>query len=94
MRAGHQISPPMKARTKNSILLDGGRFALGVLIGVFASIALYLALDLFSVGFTRTEILDVLPALLTLLVALVSLILSFHALSEQKKECGRLEPTP
>lgn len=65
-------------------LLSGGRFALGVAVGVFCVIAVYLAADLFGTGFTRSELIEAIPALLTLLVALVSLLLSFHALTEQK----------
>ncbi len=73
-----------KGNTKHKDKLTDGTFALGSACGVFISIFIYLVLDISHVGLTRTEILSVVPSLLTLLVALVSLLISFHALSEQR----------
>lgn len=74
-----------KINTKpNGSLLSGGKFALGVVIGVFSAIAIYLAADIFNAGLTRNEVLDAIPSMLTLFIAVVSLVLSYHALTEQQ----------
>lgn len=69
-------------RRKSS--LTTGTFALGLSVGAFTVVLIYLVLDLFEVGLTRTEIFAVIPPLLTLLVAITSLLVSFYALSEQR----------
>jgi hypothetical protein len=69
---------------KRGSLLWGGRFALGICVGVLLAVSAYLAADVSEVGFTRDEILQIVPSLLTLLVAFVSLLISFYALSEQR----------
>lgn len=70
-------------RNRRSDFLDG-RFAIGITIGIFVAIAAYLLTDLFALGLSREEVLTAIPSLLALLVALVSLLISYSALSEQR----------
>lgn len=64
--------------------MEGGHLALGVFLGVCLVISAFLINSLFSEGVTRSELLSLAPALLTLVVAAVSLVVSFYALSEQR----------
>ena len=76
----------MKQSTGNReySLREGGHLALGVLIGALAVFLFFLLNNHLQNGFTKSEMIELLPGLSTLLVALVSLLVSFHALSEQR----------
>jgi hypothetical protein len=66
-------------------LLGGGVYALGVLTGMIIGLALYLGIQIFSSLLSRAELIDILPPLTAFLVALVSLQISFRALTEQRR---------
>ena len=62
-----------------------GRFALGVLLGFAIALTTYLLLSAFDQELTRGEAIEFVPALVALMVAVISLLISFQALSEQRK---------
>ena len=66
-------------------MLKSGEFALGVCVGLVAFIAFYLIYNAFKVDLDQKTLLDFIPSLLTLIVAITSLFLSFYALAEQRK---------
>ncbi|WP_297771092.1 hypothetical protein [uncultured Roseovarius sp.] len=66
-------------------MLKSGEFALGVCVGLVAFIGVYLISDLLREDLNRNTLLEVIPSILTLVVAVTSLFLSFHALAEQRK---------
>ena len=69
---------------RGSILSDGS-FALGLVSGIGGLLVIFLFLDTWGLWFTREEILEVAPAISALLVAMVSLFVSFRALVEQRR---------
>ncbi|MCU9838323.1 hypothetical protein OEZ49_11145 [Ruegeria sp. WL0004] len=69
---------------QKSSLRHGDLLALGVTIGVCLAIVFLLLNDVLNSGLDRNEFIAITPALLTLSVALVSLVVSFYALSEQR----------
>lgn len=66
-------------------MLKSGEFALGVCVGLVAFIGVYLISDVLQEGLNRKTLLEFIPSILTLIVAVTSLFLSFHALAEQRK---------
>ena len=74
-----------KSEKPSNDLLGGGVYALGVLTGVLIGLALYLGVQVFSSLLSRNEIIDILPSVTAFLVALVSLQISFRALTEQRR---------
>lgn len=70
---------------KRNNLLGEGRFAIGLAIGVFLSLVCFMYLDLAGMELTKDEWLAFLPAFAALIVALASLVLSYSALSEQRR---------
>lgn len=74
-----------KSDAQNNHLLGDGQFPLGIISGLLIAIIIYLLLDFSEQWPSRTELINIVPTLSTLLVAFVSLLLSFRALIEQKK---------
>lgn len=72
-------------RRKSSYIRSIGQLALGIAFGVLLVTAGYVSRDFFSIDLSRQEKLDFIPTALTLLVAFVSLLFSYYALSEQRK---------
>lgn len=71
--------------TSRRSLLGDGRFALGVLVGVAIILATYLILSALGKELSRKEAIDLVPAVVALMVAIVSLLISFQVLNEQRK---------
>lgn len=71
--------------SSSSSLLTEGRFALGLFLGVVIALGLYLATSAFEQEISRREAIELVPAVVALMVAFVSLLISFQALSEQRK---------
>jgi hypothetical protein len=61
------------------------QFALGVLTAAIISIGLWLISDPFVLSSLRSEAIDAIPAIGALFVALLSLFMSYSALSEQRR---------
>lgn len=74
-----------KSEQPSSDILGGGTYALGVLTGVLIGISFYLGAQVFSSLLSRDEIIDTLPSVTAFMVALVSLHISFQALTEQRR---------
>lgn len=74
-----------KSEKPRDDLLGDGVYALGVLTGVLISLSLYLGTQVFSSLLSRNELIDLLPSMTAFLVALVSLQISFRALTEQRR---------
>ena len=74
----------MKSELRNSLFSEG-KFALGFAVGLAVFTGFYLINSAFNLGFQTSKVLEVAPTLLTLFVAGISLIISYHALSEQRK---------
>jgi hypothetical protein len=73
-----------KSKQRQSNLGDG-RFALGTLAGVLISVVLYFSSSWLDVGFSRAELLDLLPSLIAVGIAFLSLFLAFQNLREQQR---------
>ncbi|WP_424985995.1 hypothetical protein [Microbulbifer sp. S227A] len=74
-----------KSEKPSNDLLGSGVYALGVLTGILIGLALYLGVQVFSSLLSRDEIIDILPPVTAFLVSLVSLQISFRALTEQRR---------
>ncbi len=74
-----------KSEKKEDALLGDGVFALGVLTGLVIVVLYFLAKEIWGAVLSRSELIDVAPAIAAILVAFVSLIISFKALIEQRK---------
>ncbi len=65
--------------------LKGGRFALGMIIGVLASIFPYILISLLDVELAFGDRVQIFSAAPALMVALVALVISYYALNEQRR---------
>ncbi|WP_146193076.1 hypothetical protein [Maritimibacter sp. 55A14] len=73
-----------ETKSKHSVLSEG-RFALGVVVGLVLCLASYLSIHFLEIEVTKNEFLNAAPAFLALAVALVSLLISYNALFEQRR---------
>lgn len=74
-----------KSEVKDNSLLGDGIFALGVMTGLVIVIVVFLGQHIWGALLTKSELIDVVPAMAAFMIALVSLLVSFRALVEQKK---------
>ncbi len=77
------ISSASKSQTSLK-LLNGGKFALGFVSALVFIVLFSVFLDIFGWKLSQTELLIFVPSILTLLVALAALFVSFQAVSEQR----------
>lgn len=66
-------------------LLAGGQFAIGFLVGFLATVFIFFGISVFGFSWTRSELIELGPAMVALIVASTSLVLTFIALEEQRK---------
>src|SRR6056297_1147026 len=71
--------------TSKSKLLGEGRFALGIFTGITVLLIFYLASAALDTDLNRREVIELVPAIVALMVASISLLISFQALTEQRK---------
>lgn len=74
-----------KSEVEDNPLLGDGIFALGVMTGLVIAIIIYLSGHIWGSLLTKTELIEIVPAIAAFMVALVSLLISLRALIEQKK---------
>jgi hypothetical protein len=74
-----------KSEIDENALLKDGKFALGLMTGVVIFIFVYLGKQIWGSILTKSELLEVMPAIAAFTIALVSLLVSFRALNEQKR---------
>lgn len=74
-----------KSEARNHPLRGDGKVAIGVLIGILIAVVLYLTNHIWSELLTTDQFIAIAPALAAFLVALVSLLVSFRGLTEQKR---------
>jgi hypothetical protein len=74
-----------KSEVKDNSLLGDGIFALGLMTGLIIVIVAYLGQQIWGSLLTKSELINVVPAMAAFTIALVSLLISFRALIEQKK---------
>ncbi|MHC0053818.1 hypothetical protein [Actibacterium sp. D379-3] len=67
------------------VLIGDGKFALGITVGFLSFCLLYVGFSFFDQSPTRQEVVELLPTVLTLLVATVSVFIAYYALTEQRK---------
>ncbi|MCP3972474.1 MAG: hypothetical protein GY717_19565 [Rhodobacteraceae bacterium] len=65
-------------------LFRGGKFALGTITGIILAISGYLLFGFADLSLSRPELLELVPTSIALLVAFVSLLMSYQAISEQR----------
>lgn len=77
----HRVARPGKPES----LLEDGKLALGVVLGLFGSILFLLTLAFLDKEPSRSEVTEVAPALVALIVAGVGLVISIYGLREQRR---------
>lgn len=75
---------PFHDRARPFQVLEGGKLALGVLVGLLISLGVFFTGELLETGITKDDSLGIMPTLLTLLVALMSVVIAHQALFEQR----------
>ena len=73
-----------KEATRRSVFLSTD-YALGVLTALLISVLIWLLGTAFEIDYSRAELLDLFPTVLSVLIATISLYVSNFALKEQRK---------